>query len=180
MDHLNDIELVNRALAGNALAFEHLVKRHYQNVYRLSYKWCGVKEDAEDIVQEVFVKLARKLKSFGQRSAFKTWLYRVTINTAKDFIRKSATKRGYEEAYAVEQGAENPGPAPQHEAVDAQRLYRALNKLPEKQKDAVLLVLSEGLSHKEAARSLGCPEATISWRIFQARKKLVKYLGQES
>ena len=179
MDHLNDIELVNRSLGGDALAFEHLVKRHYQSVFRLSYKWCGVKEDAEDIVQEVFVKLARKLKSFGQRSAFKTWLYRVTINTAKDFIRKSATKRGYETAYAMEQGAENPGPSPQKN-LDPKRLYRALSKLPEKQKDAVLLVLGEGFSHKEAARTLGCPETTVSWRIFQARKKLLKYLGQES
>jgi len=176
MDHLNDIELVNRALAGNALAFEHLVKRHYQNVFRLSYKWCGVREDAEEIVQEVFVKLARKLKSFGQKSAFKTWLYRITINTAKDFIRKAAVKRGYESAYAIEQGAENPGPSPR--TLDAERLYRALSKLPEKQKDAVLLVLGEGFSHKEAARTLGCPEATVSWRIFQARKKLLKYLGK--
>ena len=119
MDHLNDIELVNRALAGDALAFEHLVKRHYQSVYRLSYKWSGVKEDAEDIVQEVFVKLARKLKSFGQRSAFKTWLYRITINTAKDFMRKSATKRGYETAYAMEQEAENPDPSPRQSPAPA-------------------------------------------------------------
>ena len=178
MDHLNDIELVNRSLGGDAFAFEHLVKRHYQSVYRLSYKWCGVKEDAEDIVQEVFVKLARKLNAFGQRSAFKTWLYRITINTAKDFIRKAATKRGYETAYAIEQGTENPGPNP-HEALDAKRLHRVLNRLPEKQKDAVLLVLGEGFSHKEAARTLGCPEATVSWRIFQARKKLSKYLGQD-
>jgi RNA polymerase sigma-70 factor (ECF subfamily) len=57
MDNTNDIELVQLSLGGDALAFEHLVKRHYGTVYRLSYKWCGVKEDAEDIAQEVFVKL---------------------------------------------------------------------------------------------------------------------------
>lgn len=108
---------------------------------------------------------------FGQKAAFKTWLYRITINTAKDFIRKHATKRGYEAAFALEQGADNPG-SPPEEKLAAQQLYRALDRLPQKQKAAVLLVLAEGMSHKEAARVLNCREATVSWRIFQARKKL--------
>jgi len=136
------------------------------------------KEDAEDIAQEVFVKLAQKLKTFGQKSSFKTWLYRMTINTAKDFTRKSLTKRTYEKAFAFEQGSKNPAP-PRDEHLDAPRMYREIGKLPEKQKMAVLLVFSEGLSHKEAARVLNCPEATVSWRIFQAKKKLKKSLVHE-
>jgi len=175
MDHHTDIELVALSLDGNALAFEHLVKRHYGTVFRLSYKWCGFKEDAEDIAQEVFVKLAQKLQTFGGRSSFKTWLYRITVNTAKDFIRKCVTHRGYETAYAMEQDDANPGPPP-GDHLAAKRLYKALNRLSEKQKAAVLLVLSEGMSHQEAARVLKCPEKTVSWRIFQARKKLKKYL----
>lgn len=171
MDNPNDIELVQLALSGDASAFEHLFNRHYRSVYRLAYKWCGIREDAEDIAQEVFVKLAAKLKMFGQKAAFKTWLYRITINTAKDFIRKHATKRGYEAAFALEQGADNPG-SPPEEKLAAQQLYRALDRLPQKQKAAVLLVLAEGMSHKEAARVLNCREAMVSWRIFQARKKL--------
>ena len=171
MDNTKDSELVQLALSGDASAFGHLFNRHYSSVYRLAYKWCGVREDAEDIVQEVFVKLAAKLKLFGQKSAFKTWLYRITINTAKDFIRKHATKRGYETAFALEQGTDNPG-SPPEEKLAAQQLYRALDRLPEKQKAAVLLVLGEGMSHNEAARVLDCREATVSWRIFQARKKL--------
>ncbi|MEW6672793.1 MAG: RNA polymerase sigma factor [Thermodesulfobacteriota bacterium] len=175
MDHLTDIELVALSLEGNAPAFEHLVKRHYGTVFRLSYKWCGLKEDAEDIAQEVFIKLAQKLKTFGQKSSFKTWIYRITVNTAKDFIRKSITKRGYENAYVIEQEDANPGPPVGHH-LEAKRLVKALGRLPEKQKAAVLLVLSEGLSHQEAARVLNCPERTVSWRIFQARKSLKKYL----
>ncbi|MFC1817070.1 RNA polymerase sigma factor [Thermodesulfobacteriota bacterium] len=171
MDNNNDIELVQLSLGGDALAFEHLVKRHYLTVYRLSYKWCGAKEDAEDIAQEVFVKLAQKLKLFGRRSSFKTWLYRITINTAKDFIRKCATKRGYETAFAGQQSITNPGP-PLDDHLDVRQLYKALDNLPARQKAAVLLVFGEGMSHKEAARVLNCPEATVSWRIFQARKKL--------
>jgi RNA polymerase sigma-70 factor (ECF subfamily) len=178
MEHLNDIELIELSLGGDARAFERLVKRHYQSVFRVAFKWCGVRQDAEDIAQEVFVKLAQKLKTFGMRSAFKTWLYRITINSAKDFIRKSATKQGYETAYAIEQGLNNPGPPP-NEHLDSRRLYQALDRLPKKQKAAVLLVLGEGFSHKEAGRVLNCPEATVSWRIFQARKKLKNSLGYE-
>jgi len=178
MDNNNDIELVQLSLGGDALAFEHLVKKHYLTVYRLSYKWCGVKEDAEDIAQEVFVKLAQKLKGFGRRSSFKTWMYRITINTAKDFIRKCASKRGYETAFAMQQSVTNPGP-PLDDHLDARQLYKALDNLPAKQKAAVLLVFGEDMSHKEAARVLNCPEATVSWRIFQARKKLKTILEHQ-
>ena len=178
MDTYSDIELVELSVGGDAEAFEYLVKRHYMTVYKVSYKWCGVREDAEDIAQEVFVKLARKLKTFGRKSSFRTWLYRITVNTAKDFSRKVATKRVYEAEFASEQGLNNPSPL-RDEHIEADRLYKALDKLPEKQKTAVLLVFSEGLSHKEAARVLGCPEATVSWRIFQARKRLKKSLEYE-
>jgi RNA polymerase sigma-70 factor (ECF subfamily) len=175
MDYHTDIELVALSLDGNALAFEHLVKRHYDTVFRVSYKWCGLTEDAEDIAQEVFVKLAQKLQTFDSRSSFKTWLYRITVNTAKDFIRKCVTKRGYETAYVSEQDDANPGPPP-GDHLNANRLYKALGRLSEKQKATVMLVLGEGLSHQEAARVLQCPENTVSWRIFQARKKLKRYL----
>ena len=175
MDTYHDSELVQLSVDGDARAFETLVKRHYITVYRAAYKWCGVKEDAEDISQEVFVKLARKLKTFSQKSSFKTWLYRITINTAKDFVRKSTTKRAYENAFAFGQGSNNPV-SQREEHLDTARLYQAIDKLPEKQKAAVLLVFGEGLSHKDAARALNCPEATVSWRIFQARKKLKKSL----
>jgi len=178
MDNYNDIELVQLSVGGDARAFEHLVKRHYMSAYTFSYKWCGIKEDAEDIAQEVFVKLARKLKMFGQKSSFKTWLYRMTINTAKDFTRKYATRRVYETAFASEQGPNNPVPS-QDENPDAAQLYKEIAKLPEKQKTAVLLVYGEGLSHREASQVLKCPEATVSWRIFQAKKKLKKSLEYE-
>ena len=133
MDIYSDIELVELSVAGGAEAFEYLVKRHYLTVYKVSYKWCGVREDAEDIAQEVFVKLARKLKTFGRKSSFRTWLYRITVNTAKDFCRKAGTKRAYETAFAAERSQDNPG-SQEDERLDAARLYKSLDKLPEKQK----------------------------------------------
>ena len=178
MDNYSDIELVRFSVGGNARAFEHLVKRHYMTVYKVSYRWTGVKEDAEDIAQDVFVKLGRKLKTFSQKSSFKTWLYRITVNTAKDYHRHRATKRVYETAFASELGSDNPAPL-KSDDLKAARLYKALGKLPEKQRAAVLLVLSEGLSHREAAQVLHCSETTVSWRIFQARKKLKTSLEHE-
>ncbi len=178
MDKYSDIELVELSVSGDVRAFEHLVKRHYMGTYQVSYKWCGIREDAEDIAQEVFVKVARKLKTFGKKSSFKTWLYRITINTAKDFTRKYATKRVYETAFVQEQGSNNPVPSPD-ENPDATQLYKEIAKLPEKQKMAMLLVYSEGLNHREASQVLKCPEATVSWRIFQARKKLKRSLEYE-
>jgi len=178
MDEHNDIELVELAKSGHAHALQQLIERHYLTVYRLVYKWCGVQEDAEDVAQEVFVKLVRKLQTFRQKSSFKTWLYRIAVNTAKDFNRKRAAKQARETAFALEQRQQNPA-FTRNDTLAADRLMAAIDNLPLKQKEAVLLVLGEGLSHKEAAQTLGCMEATVSWRIFQARKRLKTSLEQE-
>ena len=178
MDIYDDIELVKLSVDGNSEAYVQLVKRHYMTVFRASYKWCGIKEDAEDITHEVFIKLAQKLKTFRQKSSFKTWLYRITINTAKDFYRKQSIKHTYETAFALERNADNPTPL-RNEHLNSIRLYKVLNKLPEKQKSAILLVFAEGLNHREAAQVLKCSETTVSWRIFQARIKLKKFMEHE-
>ena len=177
MDEHNDIELVELAKGGHAHALQQLIERHYLTVYRLAYKWCGVQEDAEDIAQEVFVKLVRKLQTFRQKSSFKTWLYRIAVNTAKDFNRKRAAKQVRETAFALDQRQQNPA-FTMEDTLAADRLKVAIDNLSLKQKEAVLLVFGEGLSHKEAARTVGCMEATVSWRIFQARKRLKTSLEQ--
>jgi len=169
------MELFDLAISGDEYAFQDLVQRHYLNVYRLSFKWCSVKEDAEDITQEVFIKFARKLKTFNRKSSLKTWLFRITINTVKDYVRKNSTKKFYEAAYADEHARNNPGPS-QESSIDTSRLYEAIDRLPDKQRAALLLVMAEGLSHKEAAYALNCSETTVSWRIHQARKRLRKIL----
>jgi RNA polymerase sigma factor (sigma-70 family) len=102
-----DMELVNLAIGGDECAFENLIQKHYLPVFHLSFKWCRVKEDAEEITQEIFIKLGRKLNSFNHRSCFKTWLYRIVINTAKDYTRKSTTSRLYESAIAASLTAVN-------------------------------------------------------------------------
>lgn len=173
---MDDLELVKQSMKGDAAAFEHLVEKHYLMVYKLSYRWCGIKEDAEDITQNVFVKLAGKIKKFRLDSAFKTWLYRITINTAKDYYRKKKLNKDKEAAY-VENQVFTESNKNQDCSFVSSHISSALDKLPVKQKEAVLLIFCEGLSHKEAAAILCCAETTISWRIFQAKKKLEKLLA---
>lgn len=179
MDDYSDIELIDLAVKGDENAFERLIQRHYLPVYHFSFKWCRVKEDAEEITQEVFIKLTHKLKSFKQNSSFKTWLFRIIINTAKDYYRKNSTRNRYETAFKNEYSGENPGNL-NEDSSEAELLYYHIDKLPEKQKAAIMLVMSEGLSHREAARVLKCREKTVSWRIHEARKRLKAALSREN
>ena len=178
MEHMKEDELVALAVGGDPAAFERLISDNYMMVYKVAYKWCGIKEDAEDIAQNVCVKLARSLGSYRGSSSFRTWLYRVVVNTAKDYIRKHSRKREHEEAFLKEAASQTAGNVDGDDSA-ARRLHAAVARLPGKLRDAVILVLSEGLTHKEAAEVLGCAESTVSWRVFQARKKLKKYLQRE-
>ena len=179
MGHLSDSDLAGRAKKGDAAAFEQLADRHYTAVYRAAYRWCGRREDAEDIAQDVFVKVARKIGTFAGKSTFKTWLYRITVNTAMDFGRKRSTRQTYERNRASEPADNNPEPTPQ-EAMSARQIMEAIDSLPARQKAAALLVWAEGFTHKEAARILECAEATVSAHLFQARKTLSHMLEEPS
>lgn len=167
MDDHSDKELIGLARKGNAKAFEALVNRHYETMFKFACKWSGSRRDAEDITQDACIKLARGLNSFKGDCAFTSWLYRVVINTGKDWYKKNNRH--------VPQEVDVEAVAPSSSGDDqlyAKQVLDAVHNLPEKEKDAMLLVYSEGLNHKEAARALGCKESTISWRIHEARKKL--------
>lgn len=179
MEHLTDIELVDKANSGDTKALEALFQKHYMAVYRLAYKWCGIKEDAEDIAQDVFIKLVRKLHTFGRKSSFKTWLYRITVNTAKDFGRKRARRDFHEASFNDNHHPDDMDPKAT-DAMAAAQLAKEISRLPTKQRTSILLVYAEGLSHRDAAKVLGCREKTVSWRIFQARKRLRITLNRES
>ncbi len=173
MQDYSDDELVRLAVSGDARAFEQLAQQHYMMVYKVAYKWCGVREEAEDITQEVFIKLARNIGNFQFNSEFKTWLYRITVNTVKDFHRSNARKQDNRQEFATEMREEaGKTGGNQEEKVLAAQIYQEINKLPDKLKDTALLVFGEGLSHKEVAEILDCAEKTVSWRVFQVKKKL--------
>ena len=174
MENLEDIELVKLAKDGNSVAFENLVERNYMLVYKVSYKWCRTKDDAEDITQEVFLKLAKKIFSFREESSFQTWLYRIVINTAKDFTKKEERKLIKEIAYRDEQKLKSE--STQKEVSIDEKIHQMIELLPQKLKETALLVFGEGMNHREAAAILDCAEKTISWRIHQVKKELKKHL----
>ncbi len=171
----SDETLIAKAQNGDSAAFNQLIERHYMTIYKIAYKWCGIKEDAEDIAQDVCIKLGRVIQGFNHDASFTTWLYRITVNQVKD-MQKSAYRK-YQSAEEMDENA-FPTASTQESTILGHQLQRVINRLPEKQKDAVILVLVEGMSHQEAATILECAETTISWRVFTARKQLTKILKQ--
>lgn len=165
----SDLELVRLARGGDSSALERLFERHYRTAYRFAYRWCGSRPDAEDAAQEAFVKVARGLKAFREASSFTTWLYRVVVNAAMDQRRRAAARARLAQEVRREGRPEAAAPAADCGVEEA---WEAICRLPEKQRAALLLVFGEGLSHREAAGVLGCPEISVSWRIHQARRRL--------
>jgi RNA polymerase sigma-70 factor (ECF subfamily) len=173
---VTDFELAERAQSGDTRAFEQLLQRHYGMMFKVAYKWCGHKQDAQDIAQETCVKLASAIAQYRFDSAFTTWLYRVILNTGKDFMRARQTRQKYESDFVHEQQFDE-APHNQEEAMQARDAMRAINALPDKIRETVLLVACEGLSHAEAGKALECSEGTISWRIHEAKTLLKKAGG---
>ena len=162
--------LVNRAKAGDRLAFGQLVEQHYDFIFRTACKWTGKRSDAEDVAQEVSIKLATAIQSFDGRSAFTSWLYRVTLNMVRDSQRSSSRRGKTIDAFTLVHPEDDPGG--QEESTTAHELWNAVSELPEKQREAIMLVYAEEMNHAEAAAIMGCKEATVSWHIHEAKKTL--------
>lgn len=169
--------LVVRAQNGDRDAFSALVAGQYDFIFRTAYKWCGTREDAEDVAQDVCIKLPRILAGFEGRSAFQSWLYRVVLNAVRDMQRQKgrADKRT---TVLDEDTLSVPAPEPADAAED-QELWDAVRRLPPRQCDSVLLVYAEQKSHAEAAAILGCSESTVSYHVHEARKALKTLLMSE-
>ncbi len=162
-------EWVRLAQEGAAEAFGAIFDLYYPMIFRLAYRLCGQREDAEDVAQDTFVKAARSLSRYRGDSSFRTWLYRIAVNAASDYRRKN--RRHIAETLPAEIEAEKTRPSPMSE-----RLLEALEQLPPAQRSAIVLTAFEGMNHAEAAAVLGCAESTVSWRIFSAKKMLKKTL----
>ncbi|KKB07442.1 RNA polymerase sigma factor [Devosia chinhatensis] len=162
--------LVDRARKGDSQAFSDLIEHHYDAIYRTAWRWCGDRHEAEDIAQDVCVKLGAAIMGFDGRSAFSSWVYRITINAVRDWQR-AGRRRGRDlNAYAEISPPDQP--PDQEAAATNSQLWDAVRRLPEKQRDAVLLVYAEEMSHAEAAEIMGIREATVSFHVHEARKKL--------
>lgn len=168
MENAEELNLLKQAVNGDAAAFSALVEAYYRMIYSTAFKWVGNQTDAEDIAQEVCIKLGRAIRDFRMESKFSSWLYRITLNTAKDFQRKQRNHQPIEEVPEMFFSDGNTAEA----QLEGSELWRAVQQLPEKQRDAILLVYAEGLTHGEVADVMDCKESTVSWYIHEAKKQL--------
>lgn len=175
MQNTDETELINRASRGDAEAFEALVNTYYEVMFKMAYKWCGNNRDSEDITQEACIKLARGIASYKGDSKFTSWLYVLVVNTAKDWYKsQNRHPEGTELLESIVADEEKT-----EDKLYAKQVLAEVYKLPEAEKESLLLVMGQGLSHKEAAKLSGVKESTISWRIHEARKKLNSIFGKE-
>jgi RNA polymerase sigma-70 factor (ECF subfamily) len=162
---------VEKAAGGCAAALAALIEVHYGAVYRLAWRLIGTREEAQDVAQDVCVKLAGAVRSFRGESDLATWLYRVAYNTAIDHIRAREKLRRGERPDVVVLFAGRAAPSAEADLAGAE-LWAEVRRLPPQQRDAVILVYAEDLTHAEAAAIMGCTEKTVSWHLHEARKRL--------
>jgi RNA polymerase sigma-70 factor, ECF subfamily len=184
---MDESELIRRAQAGNADAFESLLETRYDTLYKFAFKWCGNKSDAEDVAQLACIKLAGSISQFRFESQFSSWLYRLVINCAKDWQKSQARHQGKNIDDIHQSGDEEEQEAhenlattnPAENRIYLQQILQLLNTMADGFKETALLVHAEGLNHAEAAEVLGVKESTISWRLHEMRKQL-QVLGLSS
>jgi RNA polymerase sigma-70 factor (ECF subfamily) len=166
----SDEDLAVAAARGDGAAFRRLLERHYDRVFRLAYRFFGSRPEAEDAAQEICLALAGKIKAFGGRSRFATWLYAVAVNACRDRKRRQWTALRHESAFVEERERREADWADSEGR--ARWLYRALDGLDPALKETALLVLAEEMSHAEAGKVLGVKENTVSWRMHEVKKRL--------
>lgn len=186
VNQISDEDLVLRARGGDELACEELVRRYQGRVYSLVYHMVGHREDAEDLVQDIFVRALRSLSGFRGQSKFYTWLYRIAVNLTINFLKSAGARRklslddvdlGIERDRSFVQMVSRRTPASEMTISELQeRLNKALQKLSDKHRTVVVLHDIEGVPHDQIARMLGCSAGTIRSRLFYARRKLQEEL----
>ena len=183
---MTDTELIKQCQSGDSNAFESLLERHYDTIYRFAYQWCRNRENAQDITQIVCMKLSKSIMQFEFKSTFTSWLFPIVINSAKDFYKSPSSHNTREESFDTE--AQDSKANEQnlsrdkvrsHPDTNAQIYYsrqilQTINKMPNDLKETLLLVHTSNVNHKQASEILGIKESTVSWRIHEARKILKK------
>ena len=181
-----DQQLVERAQRGDKKAFELLVSKYQRKLARLLSRFIRDAAEVEDVTQEAFIKAYRALPSFRGDSAFYTWLYRIGINTAKNYLvamgrrAPTTTEIDSEEAEGYENGDQlRDLNTPENELATRQiadTVNQTLGELPEELRTAITLREIEGLSYEDIANIMNCPIGTVRSRIFRAREAIAAKL----
>ncbi len=184
-ESLSDAELVRRVKAGDKSAFDPLVQKYQNKIINLISRYVKDPNAARDVAQEAFLKAYRGLEKFRGDSAFYTWLYRIAINTAKNYLvseNRRVPDVGVDAAEAEQFGDNEP----LHEKASPERMLLTdeirqvvmdtIESLPDDLRTAIMLRELEGLSYEEIAQAMGCPIGTVRSRIFRAREAIDKRL----
>jgi RNA polymerase sigma-70 factor (ECF subfamily) len=176
-DSLDD--LIERCLSGDQRAWELVVRRHWRKVFNVAYKFVGKHDEAEDLAQDIFLKVFRSLGTFDQRANFQTWLISVSRNLCIDHYRSVRRERELIDrdldARDLSPASPEPGPAAALEQRDRVTMLReALARLPDTLRTAVVMRDIHELSYQEIADKLSLPEGTVKSRINRGRTELAR------
>jgi RNA polymerase sigma-70 factor (ECF subfamily) len=181
-----DAELVSRVQAGDKQAFDLLVIKYQRKIMRLLSRMIRDPAEIEDVAQEAFIKAYRALPQFRGDSAFYTWLYRIAINTARNWLAANKRAPSTPSAFENEEGETfnesdvlTDGSDPESEMASrqiAETVNKAINDLPEELRNAIVMREIDGMSYEDIAESMNCPIGTVRSRIFRAREAIATRL----
>ena len=182
--------LVRRCVAGDAAAWEEIVQKYHRRIYNICYRFAGSGDDAQDLTQEVFIKMYRTLNSYdAERGAFMTWVTTMTRNLLVDHFRKTrqdrltdsldATASEHEDAMPLSERIPDQGPTPDagvQSRETGEAVHEALQRLSPELREAVILRDLQDLDYREIATALRVPEGTVKSRINRGRAELARLL----
>ena len=171
---MDDFELIHSILNGNKSDFTHLIHKYEANVFRTAIGFLHTKEDAEEITQDVFIKVYQSLTSFNGNATFSTWLYRITVNSSLNYLRKKK-RQGF--WVALTELVQIPSKDKQAEGMMTERsdkiiIQQAIDGLPEKQRLAFVLSKYEELSQRQVADIMNITEGAVEQLILRAKNNL--------
>lgn len=181
-----DLTLVKRVKQGDKAAFDLLVIKYQGRIINLVSRFVRNQADAQDVTQEAFLKAYRALPNFRGESAFYTWLYRIAVNTAKNYLALQNRRPNEmdQDIAEIEQISDDPAlkdiETPEHLLLTREiqdTVIRAIDGLPEDLHTAITLRELEGMSYEEIAEAMDCPVGTVRSRIFRAREAIDKLLN---
>lgn len=182
-------ELLAACQKGSENAFRKLFEQYHKRVLHIAYRLCGNIQEAEDITQEVFLKVFKGISNFHADADFFTWLYRITVNLCLDKRRKCQRREKYDANADLDSGSHNLDESSLSEGAQTldqkiwqselqEMLQMALNKIKPKLRTVIVLKDIDGLSYREVAQIVDCSEGTISSRLNRGRKQLKNILSQ--
>jgi len=188
-NNFEERELVDSLKKGDDSALETIIDMYNRKVYSLAYNFLGNHQDAEDIVQMVFIKVFQKIKGFKGKSSFSTWLHRITINCCKDFLKAKYRSHTYyledlnpDDKKNVDNLTPSNQPLPSDYLQDKELneiINSALDNLSLEHREIIIMREREGLSYEEISKILDCNLGTVMSRLFNARKKLAEILKKK-